>query len=333
MKFRVEGGRKFNNETIEYAKKLNEKYPFKSGDLDIVEGPSFRNDIVNEKAILKYGQHSLLFRDIFTSSNFIKDFEKYFSKKSYKFIRKTIYKDTHYLEDVHSSIDILKIHEYIEFNRNLNYNSIGSWFESYPVVPSDEFDIDKLMDKYRTLRIDIINKGKEGNNFEIIDYSDDELKHATPDWFNKNEGIGHVFKTQKSKLNMKLKIINDGEVTIKLRAENVKDANGNHFPVYVDCTGFKVNGDAIIDSHTLISLEGFRYNGKFADGDMLTVDIDWMPFNESSVYNLEDVDSLTKDNRNLKKKLKALEKENEEMREILETRVFDFRNLMHKIKK
>ncbi|WP_405274641.1 hypothetical protein, partial [Methanobrevibacter sp.] len=80
-------------------------------------------------------------------------------------------------------------------------------------------------------------------------------------------------------------------------------------------------------------LEGFKFKKEVSDDDVISLDIDWMPFNESSVYNLEDVDRLTKDNRNLKKKLKALEKENEEMRKILETRVFDFGNLMHKIKK
>ena len=333
LNFKVEGGRKFNEKTIEYANMLNEKYPREIEDLDVVEGPEFREDIVNDKAVLYFGQHALLFKDIFTSANFIKDFEKYFSKKSYKFIRNTIYKDTHYLQDVHSSIDILKIHEYIDFNHSLNNNSIGSWFESYPIVSDDEFEMDLLMDKYRTLRIDIINKGSEDNNFDVIEYDDDDLKHTVPDWFNKNEGIGHVFKTQKSKLNLKIRIINDGEITIKLRAENVKDANGNHFPVYVDCCEFKVNREVIIDEHTLISLEGFKFKKEVSDDDVISLDIDWMPFNESSVYNLKDVDSLTKDNKNLKKKLKALEEENEEMRKILETRVFDFGNLMHKIRK
>lgn len=333
LNIRVEGGRKFNPQTIEYARKLNEKYPLKPRNLDMIEGPDFNEDIVNEKAILKYGQHAQLFKDIFTSDYFIRDFEKYFSKKSYGFIRKTIYKDTHYLGDVHASIDILKIHELIDFSRKLNINSVGRWFETYPVVKSDEFEMDRLTDKYRTLRVDIINKGAPDNDFELIDCSDDDMTRNAPAWFNKGEGIGHVFKTRKSSLNLKIRAVNSGEISVKLRAENIKDANGNHFPVYVDCTGFRVNDETVIDTHTLISLEGFRFKKKVEDGEVISIDVDWMPFNDSSVYNLADADSLTRENKKLKKKLKSLEEENELLRQTLDNKVFDFSNLVKKVKK
>ncbi len=332
LNFKVEGGREFKSDTIEFAKGLNEKYPLEAKELKFVEMTADDEDIVNDKAILSYGQHALLFKDIFMSKNFIKDFEKYFSKRAYNFIRKTIYKDPHYLEDVHSSIDILKVKEYVDFNRNLNYDSIGNWFESFPIVKNNEFEIDKLLNKYRTLRVDIINKGLEDNNIELLDCSDDYIIHKTPEWFNKTEGTGHVFKTQESELSLKIKIINDGTVNIKIRSENAKDAKGNRFPVFVDCLNFEVDRQKVIDEHTLISLDGFLFKKEVRNGDIISIALNWLPFNEGSVYNFADVTSLDNENKKLKKKIEKLERENEIMKETLETKVFDFDNLVKKFK-
>lgn len=333
LDFKVEGGRSFNQQTIEYAHMLNERYPFKPRDLDFVDRPVHKKKIARAKHIVEFGEHPSMFMDIFTSHNFIKDFEKYFTKNSYKFIQKTLYKDDHYIEGVHGAIDVLKIHEYVDLNRNLNYDSIGEWFKAYPIVQTDEFEMDKLLDKYRTLRVDIINKGLEDNDFEILYNSDGDLMHSVPDWFNNSEGIGHVLKTQRSSLKLKIKIINDGEITVRLRAENAKDVNGNHFPVYVDCSSFKVNGEPVIDEHTLITFQGFKYIDEVKNGDVLTLDIDWMPFNESSVYDLQDVDALVNENEILKRKLEALEEENEIMKKNLENKGFDFGNIFRKGKK
>lgn len=333
LNFRVEGDRKFNDDTIEYCRMLNEKYPLKHKDLDYVEGPGPDKKIVNKKAILRFGQQAQLFKDIFTSDSFIRDYEKHFTKKSYRFIRKTMYKDSHYLSDVHSSIDILKVYDYIDFNRNLNYDSVGGWYESYPLFKSDEFEMDRQMDKYRTLRVDIVSKCAGDKNIEVISCSDGDLRHNVHDWLDKGKGLVNVFKTQRSKMNLKIRAVSEGEITVKLRVENVKDINGNHFPLFVDCTNLKIDDEVLIDDHTLISRAGFKFTKEVAADDTLTVDVEWMPFNESSVYDLGDIIALNRQNKKLKKKVKALKKENEAMREELDSRVFDFNNLVKKVKK
>lgn len=333
LDFKVERNRKFNHETIEYAKIINEKYPFNPKELEYVEGHVPEKNIVNKKSYIRYGYQAELFKEIFSSKNFIKDFEKYFSKKSYNYIRRTIDKDPHYLQDIHAAFDILKVKEYIDISNTLGYDSIGNWFENYPITQSDEYEIDKLLDKYRTLRVDIINKGQNDNDFELIESSDIYLKHSTPDWFKKDDGIGHVLKTQNSNLKLKLKAINDGMLRIKIRAENIKDVNGNHFPVYVDCMKFELNGESIIDENTLISLDGFTYIKDVKDGDTISINIDWLPFNKNSVFTNKDVDALERENKILKKKLASLEKENSLMKESLDNKVLDLGNLVKKVKK
>ena len=319
--FNVEGNREINDKAIRYASEINEKYPYTPKDYSFIEGPQLDDDIENEENILKNGDCEKIFKDIFYSKNFIKEYEKYFTKKSYRKIRDKIDKDpNHPLQDVYSAIDILKVIEYVNINNTLRRESIGSWLESYPAeIDEREFEIEKMLDNYHTLRVDLKNFGLEDNDLEILESADIELDETTPDWFCDDKGIGHVIKTEKSKLHLKLKMINDGKIDIKLKGQFAKAQNGKKFPIYIDCTKFEVDGENMLETNTLVSHDDpIKFEKKVNNGDIISVNIEWLPFNKSSIYHTKELDSLKEENRILKEKL--------------DTQIFNFKNVVKKIK-
>ena len=82
LNYEIEGNRKFNQETVEYAKKINNKFPLVKKDYDFVEGPDVeeRNNVTGPKSEFKNPDEYM--KKIFSLDAFEKEFEKYYSKIS-----------------------------------------------------------------------------------------------------------------------------------------------------------------------------------------------------------------------------------------------------------
>lgn len=320
--FKIEGGREISKETIRHASEINEKYPFNQKEYKYIAGPEPDLNIDNPKKINTSSDVKKVFEDIFYSQNFIKEFEKYFHPKIYdKIRRQNQYRKIFPLENVYASLDILKIRDYVKINGTLNDDSYGDWLDSYVVVePEDNelrikgnnFKNKDLVKKYRTLRIDMKNMGLDTNDLEILEKSSKYSMDTTPEWFSKSGGIGHVIYTKQSSFNMKLKMINDGLFHIRLRGKDVKDKNGKKFPVYVDCKKLEINGENVLDENVLVCHEEpYSFKKEVSNGDILSIHIEWLPFNKNSIYKTEELDLL---------------------RHTVDTEIFNFDNLVKRSK-
>ena len=100
-------------------------------------------------------------------------------------------------------------------------------------------------------------------------------------------------------------------MTIKLRGVNVKDKQGNRFPVFIDYNRLTVDGEDILESNVLASHDDFYiFNVKVADSQILDVHVEWLPFNASSQYVNNEVEKLKKENKKLKGELNEITNSN-----------------------
>jgi hypothetical protein len=162
-----------------------------------------------------------------------------------------------------------------------------------------------------TGRIDIKNNNSPDNAVEVIENSDKSSKLDIPLWLKDDEGAGCLIESTAGYLDVKVKCIGDGELSIKLRGVNASDKNNKRYPVYIDYTKLSINGEDIIKENTLVwHDEPFSYEMPVADGEILTIHLEWMPINKNS-----DIEhhNLVAENKSLKKELEKVKKMNEEM--------------------
>ncbi|MBE6500554.1 MAG: hypothetical protein E7Z80_08450 [Methanobrevibacter thaueri] len=293
LNFDFDSGHTIDPATIEYAKKLNEKYPYVKKDLSFISGPDIEKPAGSEKNqryISKDDINNYL-KDVFFSHKFEKEFEKYYSFDDYFAIWKVMEKKDYFpLGNVYSAIAIIQIANAIEFSKNRKNNNEISWLNNFLEGGSGNNTgrlINSLMDKYYTARIDIKNNGVD-NSVEIFEVDDVLSIVKYPKWMVNKKGKGCTISSKRASINFKIRCINDGKLMIKLRGPHIRDANRNEFPVYIDFTKFKVNGEEIFSGNKLIShSQFFSFNKDVKDGEIIDVQLEWLPFNSDCVYELD----------------------------------------------
>lgn len=128
-----------------------------------------------------------------------------------------------------------------------------------------------------TGRIDIKNLGSEENDIRMLNVTDTRATVEAPKWFC-NNGKGYVLQSQKGSLDICFKCIGDGNLTIYLRARDVRDKDNNRIPIYVNYKRFKLNGQEIISVSKECSHDKpYKFECKVKDGDSMQVYIEWEP--------------------------------------------------------
>ena len=129
------------------------------------------------------------------------------------------------------------------------------------------------------IRVDIENRGADVNNVDIVEISDPDAKITEPEWLCKN-GHGHMVKSIKGTLDMKLKCTGCGELVITLRGMNFETPDGNKLPIWIDYTKFVVDDKVIFDGIKPIWHDKFyRFTIEAEDGKVITVHIEWVADN------------------------------------------------------
>lgn len=144
-----------------------------------------------------------------------------------------------------------------------------------------------LLKKFCMARIDIKNFGDSTNDVIILNK---ELNSNTrkPSWFQNSEGKGTVIESCEGELTFNIKCWGDGKFRIWLRGMDVRDKNNVRFPIYIDYVVLEINGDSIIKDHKLTWHDKpFMFEKDVNDGEILSIHIEWMPFNNLSEYDQE----------------------------------------------
>ena len=153
-------------------------------------------------------------------------------------------------------------------------------------------NFDSFLKKYYTARIDIKNYGKD-NNIMILKNNDPNSIIYRPDWLNDSLGSGIQIHSYNGCLDLKVKCINNGELKINLRGIDVRDKNGKRFPTYIDYTNFSVNNESILDHNELTCHDyPYRFSMLVHDSEIVDIHIEWMPFNSSSEFKVEESSNL-----------------------------------------
>lgn len=310
LEFEVEGGREFNEDTIEYAKKINMIYPFKSKEHPLISNEDSKKidieDTSNKLHINEIGDYLI---KIFESNSFKYEFKKYSPPKVYDSILKSVKNRDYFpIQDMIPAFALIYIIHLIEYDAD--FEIISDWFNSFlddkynGLNPQMDLmnnpELKLLLSNFITARIDIKNLNRETNSIELLENSDKLAWVSFPNWLHDEYGSGCVIKSLAGKLNLKFKCIGDGELVIKLRSINSFDKNKNHYPIYIDYTRFAVNDSDIIEESKLAWHDNpFVYKVNVKDSDIIDIDVEWMPISRNSVLEHHE---LISDLKNLKRK-------------------------------
>lgn len=292
LEFEFEGGRNFNPETLEYASKINDILPFSPEKLEFITGPETIVSNQEERSDFSWPIVNDYLKGIFNSRKFEMEFRKYFSEKFYYRISKSIdTRDYFPLQEALPAFSVLKIIKDIEIS-NFNDSGLDSWIDSFG-MHNYERDIplqsSKLILKYATARVDVKNYGNEDNSIEIFDVSDGDANLRSPKWFADSTGSGKFINSIKGSLKFKIKCINDGDLKIFLKSLDVKDANKKRFPIYIDYLNLLVNGKDCLESNVLVNHDKpFVFQKSVKDGEVVDVELNWLPFYHKSKYGSEE---------------------------------------------
>lgn len=274
-----------SQETLKFCDEINSIKQFMPKEYDFVDGPEKENAIP-----AKYPPSSNNFdyiAELFNSLHFKKEFEKYYPENLYNKIRLDMFKSRNNKYDIFSIVEVIKtINDVHIANLNLE-NDFNSWIDSFTKdeVERNEIEASLLTDIYLTARIDIKNSGGIDNAVEIIEKSDDSLKISFPKWMIGDKGKGCMITSKKLKLDLKVKAITDGELTVKLRGMDVADKNRKRFPVYINYTKFIVDGEEIFNANKLLTHDdNYIFRMPVADSQIVDVHVEWMPFSKSCEY-------------------------------------------------
>ena len=143
-----------------------------------------------------------------------------------------------------------------------------------------------------TARIDIKDAGAPGNDVEVLELSDPHANVGAPSWFCDTAGTGRVVTSVAGSLEMRLKCVGDGRLTIALRCLDVRDGTGERVPFWIDYTFMEVDGEPVVsepESQVAWHDRPYRYQREVRDGEELVVSISWRPFNDGErLHRLEE---------------------------------------------
>lgn len=290
LEFKVQGKRKFNEDTIKYAQELNTKYPFEAKDLKPVSGKSNhkreKSDAEIDNRFIP-GEIARYLKKIFITNSFEHEFKKYFPSKIYERRYRSVFHQKSFpLQDAISAFSIVKIYNDLEIYKKKS-DSLYNWFNSF----LDENYLSKNINheviaelyKFATARIDIVFENSPENDFEILDMSDDSTDITKLTHIKDSKAIALV--NQNGSLDFKLKFVGNGKLTFKLKGVFRKDRNKNAIPLYIDYNSFRINDEEILNENTLVWHNmPFIYNKEIKDGETISVSFKWMPLTVDSDY-------------------------------------------------
>ncbi len=292
LDFDVEGNRSFGEATVRYAESLNTKYPLQEMqdrplmhmEAEIAE----EENIVSEELGVNVQRHSNdtpqdVLLQLFHSEDFHAYFRHHFSEEIYQKAKEFADKEKfHPLRHVYSVIAAARILMCCKSIRGWqvpsSYAGLASLLGNYKTESQEETPRDEqmatLLKRFSTARIDIKNKGSEGNDL-CITTSDKLASISNPNWFC-SEGRGYILESDAKHIKLRLEGIGDGTLTIMLRGIDYRDAGGKRMPFFVDYRYFSVNEQVVFDSiHTVHHDKPYRYTREIKNGEFVDVEIGW----------------------------------------------------------
>ena len=289
LEFKFDSGRFIEKSTIEYAKKINEKYPFKLKKREIVSYLNTDSD-ETETSDLSDGDCEDFVLKAFKSKAFRGMFAQCFPLRVYDKVLCGIPKQNfHPLMDAYACISAVRMLAQMQGQNSIKDNDLYSWLQTFEKYPDYEesfvhFSQMDMLKKYVTARIDIKNFGTSTNSVELLSGADKLSYCEKPAWFKNEKGEGLVTQSFAGDVDLELKCVGSGDLRISLMGIDFRDKNGVRFPIWIDYNKIMVNGKNLIETPTVVCLEKpiIKYL-KVTDGQIVKIHAEWKPFDKTSV--------------------------------------------------
>lgn len=272
-----------NPETIDYAKKLNKKYPLKSK-REVISVKKAQNRFITHNRPLDISRIHNYLNEIFSSTSFKKSFEKYFSGEVYSFMMN--YRKAGFpLQFINPGLYFNYVMNIYEKNQINDFKSwLGYFTKIRPYNDTDYEDVIRKLLIYVTARIDLIISGNE-NEIEITNCDDNNIVFKEPSWLNPSEYNGIIIESTKTKLNLKMKCKKKGKLKVYLRGKDVRDKDKKRFPIYLEFTRFVINQEVIFDKKRLLSHDKcYTHELEVDENQVISLNVEWKPFDINCKY-------------------------------------------------
>ena len=289
LDFEFEGNRSFSDSTLQYAKKINTKFPYvkslcpsnvdvkiKEKDVQMCDIKRVANEVPDK-----------LIKSAFCSEEIKSLFLRYYNEEAYNYILQDANKRTyHPLQDVYTVLGICEIMKAVSANESIlscpsdfiishydeSSNFIHNKFDHIPLYNHP------LIEDYITARIDIKNSGSDDNDIIINDISDKSASVQAPEWFKKN-GHGYVIHSQNGAINITFQCLTPGTLSISLRSKDIRNKKGERILIGIDFHKLCINDEEIFnDIHTVSHDKPFSFTKKVVDGEIITLYTEWIPY-------------------------------------------------------
>ena len=155
-------------------------------------------------------------------------------------------------------------------------------FKDVPLVRvslNEELNVAKYA-KLSTLRIDIKNRGIERNNIIEKSVIPKPTFLRRPGWLPN----GMTIESAAGRMTVILQCQGDGNLEVALMGRDERNAEGNRYPVWIDCTYFAVNGKTIFsDTKTVCHDKRYVYKKAVKDGEEVKLEVKWTECQTSNV--------------------------------------------------
>ncbi len=300
LKFPFDSNRSIAPETIEYAKKINERFPLVKKDKTSISGGGIFHlqprDTQAEK-ILALGRNNpaipgglpqACLKATFESSKTYGLFTSHFDEELYHYAAS--YYDTHVFgrdRPMYGIVGVAKVLEDVEISqRNYPpYQDMKRFLEQdFVTIHNDSNAVLDKFKNYLSARLDI-KLMKTTGDFQILDISDHKASLCKPGWLQKG-GIGYQIQSYAGKLEIVAKATVDGPVNLNLMGLDIRDPKeySKRIPYWVDYTKLTVNGKVVLDKLTPAWHDKrYYYTVNAKAGEEIKVQMEWLPHRDDVI--------------------------------------------------
>jgi hypothetical protein len=303
LDFRLVSRHAIAPETIEYAKRLNARFPRHSvtGKVERLETFNlYPRDLKAEK-ILSEGRNNKDVSERFMLACLIENFDSaktfglftsYFDVSLYNYAL-SFYENNVFsrFRPIYSVVGITRVLQDVEISKNNSrlYKDIKNFVDEDLTPTRNDLQIPDKFKPYLTARIDV-QLTTEGD-FQILSVSDNRANLSKPSWL-QGKGIGYLISSIEGNLKFVAKADVDGQVQLFLRGRYISDPENTskRIPYWIDYTKLTINEEVVFDKLTPAWHDKpYIHNIDIKAGEEITVQVEWLPHGRGDfekIYNI-----------------------------------------------
>ncbi|MBP5655295.1 MAG: hypothetical protein J6X33_07235 [Clostridiales bacterium] len=232
---RFDSGRKLNEDTVEFADRINAQFPYEKKDIpadsSFTFAPMSENIEGSDNTELLRADTEKYQLEVFHDAALVERFTKWFDKAIYDYADSFARNNPYFpLRFAHAVLAIDRLIRDVEANReSASISDEEKKTDVFGVAVDDTVLVNKS-------RLDIC-----GKDYDLLTVSDPDSLVGYPKWFQKN-GVGTTVESTAGILDVSVRSNVAGTLNIALRSPN-KVVDGEKIPQWLKVTSFKIDSE------------------------------------------------------------------------------------------